>query len=135
MTSDTRHGPGTYEATVTHPDGPSTVARVARTASRQGYDGVVVRTPDAEYDRERIEDRYGIDVVDGIEIRGDDRAAVAGHLGNVRSGSRTDYTVVAVEGGTRDLNRFAVEQDRVDVLARPIAAGDGYGSEIGRAHV
>jgi ribonuclease P/MRP protein subunit RPP1 len=124
-----------YEAAVAHPDGASTASRLARTAARQGYEGLVVRTADADYDRAAIEDRYGVDVVDGVEIRADDPSSAAGHLGNVRSGSHTDYTVVAVAGGAPDVNRFAAESDRVDVLARPVVPGedDGIDAALARA--
>jgi ribonuclease P/MRP protein subunit RPP1 len=123
-----------YEAAVASPDGESTVARLASTAADQGYEGLVVRTADAAYDREAIAERYGIDVVDGVEIDVDDPTSAAGHLGNVRSGSRTDYTVVAVAGGSAAMNRFAVERDRVDVLARPLAdADDGFDQATARA--
>jgi ribonuclease P/MRP protein subunit RPP1 len=123
-----------YEAVVAHPDGESTVSRLATTAADQGYEGLVVRSSDATYDPEAIADSYGIDVVDGVEIDVEDPTSAAGHLGNVRSGSRTDYTVVAVAGGTTARNRFAVERDRVDVLARPLSTGeDGFDQAMARA--
>ncbi|WP_135534411.1 RNase P subunit p30 family protein [Halostella pelagica] len=112
-----------YEAVHAHPDGDSTVARLARTAGEYGYDGVVVRNrSDArpDYDADRIGDEYGVDVVDGLEIRADGPEQASGYVGNYRR----DVTVLLLEGGTPELNRFAVEQPRVDVLARPMA-GDG----------
>jgi len=109
-----------YEAVAAYPDGDSTVSRHARTAADYGYDGVVVRTRGAESDGEAISDRYGSDVVTGIEIDADDPESAAGAVGNFRS----DCTVLLVRGGTNKLNRYAVETDRVDVLTRPMA-GDG----------
>jgi len=112
-----------YEAVHAHPDGQSTVARLAKTAADYGFKGVVVRNHSdarAEYDPERIRDEYGIDVVEGVEIRADDRQSASGAVGNYR----TTETIVAVHGGTNAMNRFAVEQPKVDVLAHPIA-GDG----------
>ncbi|ERH07983.1 MAG: hypothetical protein J07HN4v3_00348 [Halonotius sp. J07HN4] len=57
-----------YEAVAAYPAGDSTVSRQAKTAADYGYDGVVVRTRTAEFDADAISDRYGIDVVGGIEI-------------------------------------------------------------------
>lgn len=109
-----------YEAVAAYPDGDSTVSRHARTAADYGYDGVVVRTRGAEFDGEAISDRYGSDVVTGIEIDADDPEGAAGAVGNFRS----DCTVLLLAGGTNALNRYAVETDRIDVLTRPMA-GDG----------
>jgi ribonuclease P/MRP protein subunit RPP1 len=108
-----------YEAVHVHPDGDSTAARFAATAVRQGYDGVVVRADDARPDYERLQEA-DCDVVDAVEIVADGPEQASGAVGNFRP----DRTVVVVRGGTSRLNRFAVEQDRVDVLSRPFA-GDG----------
>jgi len=110
-----------YEGVHAHPDGRATAARFAKTAAAYGYDGVVIRNhgdAQAEYDPDRIEERYGIDVVPGIEIRSDDPGRASGLVGNYRS----KRTVVCVHGG--ELNRFAVEQPAVDVLAHPMRDGD-----------
>jgi len=110
-----------YEGVHAHPGGRATAARFAKTAAAYGYDGVVIRNhgdAQAEYDPDRIEERYGIDVVPGIEIRSDDPGQASGLVGNYRS----KRTVVCVHGG--ELNRFAVEQPAVDVLAHPMRDGD-----------
>jgi ribonuclease P/MRP protein subunit RPP1 len=97
--------------------GTATPARYATTAAEYGFDGVVVRTRAAEYDAAELAERYGIDVVRGIEIDAPDPQAASGAVGTHRS----ECTVLTVRGGTPALNRFAVEQDRVDVLSRPFA--------------
>ncbi|WP_135663028.1 RNase P subunit p30 family protein [Halorhabdus rudnickae] len=112
-----------YAAVHARPDGDSTVARLALTAAEYGFDGLVIRNhgdalPDD--DREGIADTYGIDVVDGVEIRAEDPSRASGFVGN----HRDRRTLVAVHGGDPDMNRFAVEQPAVDVLAHPLA-GDG----------
>jgi len=112
--------PLTYEAVHAHPDGEATVARLAATASEYGFDGVVVRNHGdarADYDADEIAETYGIDVVEGVEIRAEDPSRASGYVGS----SRDSATVVAVHGGTNALNRFAVEQPSVDVLAHPMA--------------
>ena len=131
-----------YEAVHAYPDGEATVARHAATAARHGYDGIVVRTREAldaagtgadskvdsdgndhgspVRDPDALREKYGIDVVDAVEVDADGPTGASGAVGNDRS----DRTVVCVVGGDDALNRFAVEQPRVDVLARPMA-GDG----------
>ncbi|QRV15336.1 ribonuclease P [Haloterrigena salifodinae] len=109
-----------YEAVHAHPDGESTVARFAKTAADYGFEGVVVRNHHdsrAEYDAEAIREEYGIDVVEGLEIRADDPQEASGSVGNYR----TTETIVGVHGGTNAMNRFAVESEKVDVLAHPMA--------------
>jgi ribonuclease P/MRP protein subunit RPP1 len=109
-----------YEAVHAHPDGDSTAARFATTAARYGYDGVVVRGDDASPDYETLREEAPCDVVDAVEIVAEGPEQASGAVGNYRP----DRTLVLVRGGTDRLNRFAVEQDRVDVLTRPFA-GDG----------
>lgn len=109
-----------YEAVSAHPQGEATVSRLALTARDYGYDGIVVRNHGDErpaYDADGIEAEYGVSVVDGVEIRTEKPSSASGHLGNLRP----DTTIVAVHGGTGAMNRFAVEQAAVDVLAHPTA--------------
>lgn len=113
----------TYEAVHAHPDGDATVARMAAAASEYGFEGLVVRNHGdarADYDGEAVSETYGIDVVEGVEIRAEDPSRASGYVGSHRESA----TIVAVHGGTNALNRFAVEQPSVDVLAHPMA-GDG----------
>lgn len=108
-----------YEAAHVHPDGESTARRTATAAAELGYDGVVVRNHGDERtadDLDAVSADLDIDVVDGIEIRADSPDQASGYVGNFRP----KYTVVLVHGGSDALNRFAVEQDRVDVLAHPM---------------
>ncbi|MFB6129301.1 MAG: RNase P subunit p30 family protein [Salinigranum sp.] len=120
-----------YEAVHAYPDGDSTAARFARTAARYGFDGIVVRARGADPDYDRLRGSpstdaesadpsradAGIDVVDAVEIVADDPSGASGPLAR----ARREHTLVVVRGGTPRLNRFAVEQERVDVLARPFA--------------
>jgi ribonuclease P/MRP protein subunit RPP1 len=110
-----------YAAVTPRPDGESTVARHALTAAEQGYDGVVaVSSPGArtDYDAASVGERYGVDVVEGVEVRADDRTAAR----NAVDALREEVVVLCLRGG--DLNRFAVEEPRVDVLTRPMRDGD-----------
>ncbi|WP_144901494.1 RNase P subunit p30 family protein [Halobellus captivus] len=120
-----------YEAVHAYPDGASTAARFAATAERYGYDGVVVRADDASPEYGRLRESLSVDVVDAAEIVASDPQHASGAVGN----ARTKHTVVIVAGGTNALNRFAVEQARVDVLARPFEGtvnGDDRNGPNGR---
>lgn len=110
-----------YEGVHAHPDGEATVARLAETAAEYGYEGVVVRNhgdAQSEYDAEAVGAEYDIDVVSGIEIKTEDAGQASGLIGNYRS----KRDIICVHGGS--LNRFAVEQAKVDVLAHPMRDGD-----------
>jgi len=120
---------GFYEAITAYPAGTSTVSRYAKTAARHGFDGLVVRTRDAAYDPVAIGDRYGIDIVDGIEVDAENPESASGSIGNFREAC----TLLLVRGGTNALNRYAVEQDRVDVLTRPMAGDGDFNHVLARA--
>lgn len=109
-----------YEAVYAHPDGDATVSRFAATAATHGFDGLVVRAVDAKPDYETLRGEVSVDIVDAAEVVAPRPKNASGAVGN----ARPDHTLVAVRGGTNRLNRFAVEQARVDVLARPFD-GDG----------
>lgn len=112
-----------YEAVHARPDGQSTPARMALTASEYGFDGVVIRNhgdSPVSYDPTNLREEYDIDVVTAVEIRADTPSQASGFIG----AHRTDQTLVCVHGGTPKINRFAVEQPAVDVLAHPMV-GDG----------
>lgn len=112
-----------YEAVHAHPAGECTVARAAATAAEYGYDGLVVRghvDAESDYDAAAIEAAYGVDVVSGVEINVDDPSRASGYVGSYRP--RT--TVLILRGESAGMNRFAVHQERVDVLADPMAGGD-----------
>ncbi|MXR50755.1 ribonuclease P [Halovenus sp. WSH3] len=108
-----------YEAVHARPDGQSTVARLALTASEYGFDGLVVRNhgdEPASYSPGEVADTYDIDIVAGVEIRVDDPSRASGFVSSHREHQR----IVAVHGGNPEINRFAVEQPQVDVLAHPM---------------
>lgn len=112
-----------YEAVHAHPDGEATVARLALTASEYGYEGVVVRNhggSPAAYDPDAVAETYGVDVVPGVEVRAEDPSRASGFVGN----HRDRHTLVVVHGGDPAINRFAVEQPAVDVLAHPTREGE-----------
>ncbi|PSP71928.1 ribonuclease P [Halobacteriales archaeon QS_3_64_16] len=124
-----------YEAVSAHSDSRSTAARLALTAREQGYGGIVLRADPNEGTRldsaspAEIADAYGIDVVESVEIRTDSPGSASGALGEHRS----EHTLVILAGGTEEMNRFAAEEPRVDVLARPMARRGDVDHVIARA--
>lgn len=121
-----------FEAVRSWPDGETTVSRFAETARRYGYDGVVVRNLSdrrAEYDPDRIREGFGVDVVDGIEIDADGPSQASGYVGNFR----TKHTLLLLRGGSPKMNRFAVENERVDVLSRPMAERGDFNHVLAKA--
>jgi ribonuclease P/MRP protein subunit RPP1 len=112
-----------YAAVRARPDGHSTVARLALTAADYGFDGIVVRNhgdSPASFDPAAVRSAAEIDVVAGVEVRASDRSTASGFIGT----HRPNHAILAVHGGDAAMNRFAVEQPAVDVLAHPMA-GDG----------
>ncbi|MES3160851.1 MAG: RNase P subunit p30 family protein [Halorubrum sp.] len=120
-----------YEAVHAHPEGEATVARHAATAARYGYDGLVVRNHAATTDDSltAVAAEYEIDIVDAIEVDAADPSQASGGVGN----HRPDHTVVCVAGGDDQLNRYAVEEPRVDVLVRPNAGSGGFNHVLAKA--
>ncbi|WP_020220880.1 RNase P subunit p30 family protein [Halarchaeum acidiphilum] len=121
-----------YEAVTATPDGESTVRRFAATAARDGFDGIVVRNADAAdpaLDAAAVRDASDIDAVDATEIVADDPTGASGAL----SEARRDHTLLLLRGGTPTLNRFAAEEERVDVLTKPMAGRGDVNHVIARA--
>jgi len=125
-----------YEAAVPYPEGESTASRLALTASEYGFEGVVCRrtpsdAPETTPAAAALREEFGIDVVDAVEIDPDDRQSASGSVGNYRPKT----TLLCVRGGTDALNRYAVEEERVDVLTRPFADGGDVNHVLAKAAV
>lgn len=107
-----------YEAVTARPAGTATAARLVATAADYGYDGIILRRSNTstEPNLESVRDQYGIDVVEALEIDTTDPAVLSGTVG----AERTNQTVIIVRGGTEVINRHAVENPRVDILASPM---------------
>ena len=123
-----------YEAVHVDPADPDSLRRVVETAADYGFEGVVVRNhSDArlEYDVAEALSEPPIDVVAGVEIRAESPHQASGSVGNFRS----QYAILGVHGGTNALNRFALETDKVDVLAHPMTASGDVNHVLAKAAV
>ena len=118
-----------YEAAYAHPEGDATPSRLAQAARRYGYDGLVIRTRETDFDPGVLRERYDVDVVPAVEVVAEEPPSASGAVGNFRP----DFPVVLVRGGTDALNRFAVEQDRVDVLAAPLSGEGSFNHVLAKA--
>ncbi|MFB6078645.1 MAG: RNase P subunit p30 family protein [Halarchaeum sp.] len=121
-----------YEAVTATPDGESTVRRFAATAARQGYDGLVVRnapSADPAFDAAAVADEFGVDAVDARVLVGDDPTDVSGRVKSARDAC----TLLLVRGGSPELNRFAAEEERADVLSKPMAGRGDVNHVVVRA--
>ena len=120
-----------YAAVHARPDGESTVRRLALTAREHNFDGIVVRNHGdrpASYDPEGVRDTHGIDVVPAVEVRTPDPSRAGGFVDS----HRENQTLVLVHGGDPVINRFAVEQTAVDVLAHPMADDGDFNHVLAR---
>ncbi len=96
----------------------ATVSRLALTVGEYGYDGLIVRATPEDLETvtaqaAAVPQPVGI----GLELNPTDRQEASGAVGHYRSAC----DLLLVRGGTPDLNRFAVEDPRVDVLTAPMA--------------
>lgn len=108
-----------YELARCHPASESTASRVAVTADRAGFDGVVLRNSYSggsppEYTVAGEED-LEVDVVRGVEVHADSVEEMHGHVGSLKS----EYRAVCVEGGDEAVERAAAQSSHVDVLSSP----------------
>lgn len=116
---------GRYEALLAYPEGRSTPARAAKTASRLGYDGLIIKNaldqPSAP-SVEQVAGTHDIDIATGVELHPEAPDDASGRLPHLR----TQVDVVMVAGGSSRLNRFIATQRHVDVLSRAISPDTSF---------
>ena len=123
-----------YEAVYADPDEDGSLSRLVETADAYGFDGLVVRNATEGSLAEELSaarEAAPIDVVGAGEITANDRQRASGAVGTVRH----SQTTVIVRGGSTALNRFAVENEKVDVLSRPMAADGDVNHVLAKAAV
>jgi ribonuclease P/MRP protein subunit RPP1 len=106
-----------YEFVHAAPETRTTPARMAHTASRAGYDAVVLRnhTDTEEYTSFDLPEDPEIPVHMGVEVRADTIQEL--HEG-ITKAEREGAAVVTAHGGDEKLNRAAIDAG-VDLLAHP----------------
>lgn len=111
-----------YEFVHTAPESRSTLNRMALTAERMRYSGIIIRNHSNYELLDEWVSEFGVDVVGGVEVRADSVEQLHGLVRKYRD----KVDVVCVHGGEEDINRGAVEMDEVDVLCHPMK-GRGRG--------
>lgn len=123
-----------YESVRVSDDGPTTPSRFVATAAESGFDGVVVRNNADErvdYDPDLLREAYDVDLVEAIEIGVPDPSRASGAIGNFRE----ETTILVLRGGSPELNRYAAESPKVDVLAAPMRENGDVNHVIVKAAV
>lgn len=119
-----------YEAVYPYPVGDATVSRFAATLDRAGYDGMVARSVTSADDPVGAPDApEDFDVVDAVEVVASDPSSAAGAVGS----RRPETTLLILRGGTPELNRFAAEEPKVDVLSAPMEADGDVNHVVAKA--
>lgn len=104
-----------FEAVQVQPEGDTTPARFAATASRLGYDGLVLMGTADLLDRvtcDRLASQYDLDIVPGACLTVQNRETANAAIDRARAWA----DVVAVTPNNPDVERYLAERERVDVL-------------------
>ncbi|WP_407355907.1 ribonuclease P protein component 3 [Methanolobus sp. WCC5] len=95
------------------PEGKNTVEEMAVLASRFGYAGIAITNPFDSFDSTKGTVFQGIELFSAVEINVDNASRLHGLVGKYRNLA----DVIVVRGGNENINRAAVENPNVDVLA------------------
>lgn len=102
------------------PETRSTLNRMALSAQRMGYSGVVSRNHSDSDMPEPASPEIDIEVISGVEVRADSVEQLHGLTGKYRD----DVEVVCVHGGEPEINRAAAGMEDIDVLCHPLRGRD-----------
>lgn len=106
-----------YECTKAYPEGSASASRLALTAKRLGYEGIIIcnAEPSKVFRLKAADSIKGIKVILGAEVTAANPRALKGSI----SALRARYPFLMVYGGTEELVRSACEDPNVDVLLCP----------------
>ncbi|NMC09484.1 MAG: hypothetical protein GYA39_00675 [Methanothrix sp.] len=106
-----------YECVKAYPEGSSSASRLALTAKRLGYEGLIIcNVEPSKVFRLKAADRIkGIKVILGAEVTAANSRVLKGSI----SALRARYPFLMVCGGTEELVRSACEDPNVDMLLCP----------------
>ncbi|MEA1984692.1 MAG: ribonuclease P protein component 3 [Euryarchaeota archaeon] len=114
--------PRFYDLNVhSRPDGNTEPEQMASIAGRIGYSGIAITNHSSSKDAVVEVDTPGIEVFRGVELMVSNASKLHGLVGKYRN----KVDVLVVHGGNEDVNRAAVENPNVDVLAHPQTSRDG----------
>jgi len=113
------------------PEGSDSPSRLALSARRLGYQGIVICNSGDRpaFRREAAAAVRGIEVTYGVEITGSSPKAVRSRVASFRN----RVPLIIVNGGTEEMNRTACEDPNVDVLIHSESARRFLGIAAARA--
>jgi ribonuclease P/MRP protein subunit RPP1 len=114
------------------PDGSDSPSRLALSARRLGYSGIVICNHtglDSAFGPEAAKNIRRIDVAWGIEVVSASTKGLQNQISSVRD--QVDF--LSVHGGTEVINRAACEDPSVDMLAHPDCCGQSLSIAAVRA--
>ena len=106
-----------YECLKAYPEGSASASRLALTAKRLGYQGLIICNQEpSKVFRPKAADRIkGISLTFGAEIKATNTRALRGRILALRG----SYPFLAVQGVTEETVRAACEDPSVDLLLHP----------------
>ncbi len=106
-----------YECLKAYPEGSASASRLALTAKRLGYHGLIIcnQEPDKVFKPDASDRIKGISVIVGAEVKSASTRALRSRI----LAQRTRYPFLAVQGTTQETIRAACEDPNVDLLLHP----------------
>ena len=102
------------------PDGKNTPQEIAALANHFGYSGIAITNHSNTESKPSGFETNDFEVFRGIEIVSNNPSKLHGTIGKYRN----NVDVLIVHGGDESINRAAVENRNVDILAHPITPKD-----------
>ena len=120
-----------YECLKAYPEGSASASRLALTAKRLGYPGIIIcnQEPHKLFRPEAIQFIKGIEVAIGAEVMAQNAKALKSRISALRS----RYPFLVVRGTTDEIIRVASEDPNVDVLLHPCDGRRPLGIATARA--
>ncbi|MDO9516839.1 MAG: ribonuclease P protein component 3 [Methanosarcinaceae archaeon] len=102
------------------PDGKNTSSEIAALAKHFGYSGIAITNHSNTESKPSGFEANNLEVFSGIELVSNNPSKLHGLIGKYRN----NVDILIVHGGDEDINRAAVENRNVDILAHPITPKD-----------
>jgi len=120
-----------YECLKAYPEGSASASRLALTAKRLGYPGIIIcnQEPHKLFRPGATEFIKGIEVAIGAEVTAQNARALKSRISSLRA----RYPFLMVRGTTEEIIRVASEDPNVDVLQHPCDVRRPLGIATARA--
>ena len=120
-----------FECLKAYPEGSASASRLALTAKRLGYPGIIIcnQEPHKLFRPDAVESIKGIEVALGAEVAAQSAKALKSRI----SALRARYPFLVVRGTTEEIIRVASEDPNVDLLLHPCDGHRPLGIATARA--